>query len=135
MFYHYDKFLNDKVMTMQHTDASCTSANCEQLHATGHAQPLPSQAQIALAAHMCQALSDPGRMRLLLRLVHGPLCVSELVAYEQAHVSSISARLKVLHTARLVTRRRQAKHIFYALADEHVHGLLRNILSHAAEAA
>jgi len=120
---------------MQHIDASCTPATCEQLHAAGQAQPLPSEAQIALVAQMCQALSDPGRIRLLLHLVHGPLCVSELVVHEQAHVSSISARLKVLHAARLVTRRRQAKHIFYALADEHVHGLLRNILSHAAEAA
>jgi len=106
---------------------------CNHAPDLAHQPPLPGEAHIALAAQMCQALSDPARIRLLLRLVHGSLCVSELVAYEQANLSSVSARLKVLHAAKLVTRRRQAKHIFYALADEHVQDLLSNILSHAAE--
>ncbi|HEY0295220.1 MAG TPA: metalloregulator ArsR/SmtB family transcription factor [Bordetella sp.] len=91
--------------------------------------------QLDTAAAMCQALSDPARLRLLLWLAQREMCVSELVEFEQAKVSSISARLQTLHAARLVTRRREAKHIFYALADEHVHALLRNILGHAAEAA
>lgn len=91
--------------------------------------------QVELAAAMCHALSDPSRLRLLLLLAHGERCVSELVVLEQAKLSSISARLQALHAARLVTRRREAKHVFYALADEHVHALLSNILHHAAEAS
>lgn len=87
------------------------------------------------AAAMCQALSDSARLRLLLWLAQREMCVSELVEFEQAKVSSISARLQTLYAARLVTRRREAKHIFYALADEHVHALLHNILGHATEAA
>jgi ArsR family transcriptional regulator len=34
---------------------------------------------------------------------------------------------------RLVNRRREAKHIFYTLADEHVLPLVRNAIEHAAE--
>jgi ArsR family transcriptional regulator len=34
---------------------------------------------------------------------------------------------------RLVKRRREAKHVFYALADEHVLPLVRNAIDHAAE--
>jgi len=91
--------------------------------------------QLTVAARMCHAMSDPARLRLLLRLAEKELCVSELVAHEAAKLSSVSARLQTLHAAGLVSRRREAKHIYYALADEHVHVLLRNILNHAAEAA
>lgn len=98
-------------------------------------QPLRwTQRQLDTAAQMCHALSDPSRLRLLLWLAQdGELCVSELVEREQGKASSVSARLQALHSARLVARRREAKHIYYALADEHVHALLANILSHAAE--
>jgi len=122
-------------MNVKNHDTACTVLTCDHVQDASPAVPLPSDTQIELAAQMCHALSDPARIRLLLRLAHGPLCVSELVACEGARLSSVSARLKTLHAARLVTRRRQAKHIFYALADEHIQDLLRNILNHAAETA
>jgi len=93
-----------------------------------------SAQQLDVAAHMCQAMSDPARLRLLLRVAEQERCVSELVAHEQAKLSSVSARLQTLHTAGLVARRREAKHIYYSLADDHVRDLLHNVLSHAAEA-
>jgi len=112
------------------------------MSATAHCQhavsaPLAltySAAQLDVAARMCHAMSDPARLRLLLRLADAERCVSELVAHEEAKLSSVSARLQMLHAAGLVTRRREAKHIYYALADEHVRVLLHNVLSHAAEA-
>jgi len=93
-----------------------------------------STQQLEIAARMCQAMSDPSRLRLLLRLAEKERCVSELVAHEQAKLSSVSARLQTLHNAALVSRRREAKHIYYALADDHVRELLDNVLTHAAEA-
>jgi len=93
-----------------------------------------SARQLEAAAHMCHAMSDPARLRLLLRLADKELCVSELVAHEQAKLGSVSARLQTLHTAGLVSRRREAKHVYYALVDDHVRNLLHNVLSHAAEA-
>ena len=82
---------------------------------------------------MCRALSDASRLRLLLWLAQREMCVSQLVECEQAKLGSISARLQVLHAARLVARRRQAKHVIYSLADDHVRALVRNIINHAAE--
>jgi ArsR family transcriptional regulator, lead/cadmium/zinc/bismuth-responsive transcriptional repressor len=80
-----------------------------------------------------RAFGDPERLRLLLRLAEGEACVSELAELERDKVTSVSARLKMLSAVRLVTRRRQARHIFYALADEHVLPLIRNAIEHAAE--
>lgn len=106
----------------------------------GHTPPalpaLPHEAHIAQAAAMCAALSNPAQLRLLLWLLASPegeLCVSQLMALEQAKLSSISARLQKLHAARLLRKRREAKHVYYALADEHVRTLLHNLSSHAAE--
>lgn len=91
--------------------------------------------QLQTAAGMCHAMSDPARLRLLILLSEREMCVSEIVACEQGKLSSVSARLQTLFNAGLLSRRRDAKHIFYALADEHVRGLLENILSHAEHSA
>jgi ArsR family transcriptional regulator, lead/cadmium/zinc/bismuth-responsive transcriptional repressor len=102
-------------------------------HSPRPALPLPSPAQIEAAAEMFRALGDPERVRLLLRLADGEACVSELAEQEGEKITTVSARLKVLSVVRLLRRRREAKHIFYALADEHVLPLVRNAIDHAAE--
>ena len=90
---------------------------------------------LAIAAAMCKALSDPSRLRILLWLVEGERCVSELAELEAEKLSTISARLQLLYVTRLVSRRRETKHVYYALADEHVRDLLDNVLKHAMEAS
>jgi ArsR family transcriptional regulator, lead/cadmium/zinc/bismuth-responsive transcriptional repressor len=94
--------------------------------------PLPARAQIEAAAEIFRALGDPERLRLLLRLAESEACVSEL-AENGEKITTVSARLKTLSVVRLVRRRREAKHVFYALADEHVLQLVRNAIDHAAE--
>jgi ArsR family transcriptional regulator, lead/cadmium/zinc/bismuth-responsive transcriptional repressor len=94
---------------------------------------VPPRAYVETAAEIFRALGDPERLRLLLRLATGEACVSELAEEEGEKITTVSARLKTLHGVRLVTRRREAKHVFYALADEHVLPLVRNAIDHAAE--
>jgi len=112
--------MNDLSQDCQHSTPNCSP-------------PRFTDRELELAANMCQAMADPSRLRLLLWLQQGERCVSELVELEKAKLSSVSARLQLLYSARLVTRRREAKHVFYALADAHVRSLLGNILHHAAE--
>lgn len=112
--------------------ASADHTTCQHVPPLASSQ-LPDTRQLELAASMCHALSDASRLRLLLRLAEGERCVSEIVALEGAKLTSISSRLQMLHAARLVVRRRDAKHVYYALADQHIHELLGSILSHAAE--
>jgi ArsR family transcriptional regulator len=45
----------------------------------------------------------------------------------------ISQRLKILFQANLITKKRSGKHIYYALADDHVITLLENALKHIEE--
>lgn len=86
---------------------------------------------IAKTAAMFAAVADPERLKnLLLLKQEGEVCVSELAHYEDANVKTVSARLKKLLDADIVRRRRDAKHMYYSLADEHVMAILYNALDH-----
>lgn len=118
---------NEKMMTTQ--DIACE----HEPHLLRAAKPPPLARELESAAEMFRALADPLRLRLLCRLATGEACVSELAALEGDKLTTISARLKMLHGARLVRRRREAKHVIYALADEHVLHLVQNAIDHTME--
>ncbi|CAM3220510.1 metalloregulator ArsR/SmtB family transcription factor [Paracoccus nototheniae] len=93
----------------------------------------PDANQLDLAATMFSALAEPSRLRLLLSLTEKEASVSELSAATGDKLSTVSARLGVLHKARLVARRRDGKSIIYSLADHHVLSLVSNAVDHACE--
>ncbi len=82
---------------------------------------------------MFAALADPARLRLLVLLTHGEASVSTLAARQGEKVSTVSARLQLLHAVRLVRRTRQGKSILYALADDHVIALVSSAIDHVCE--
>jgi ArsR family transcriptional regulator len=94
--------------------------------------PVSSEA-LDRASDLFRAMGDTARLRLLALLSQGPACVSELAAIEGETISTISQRLRVLRSGRLVTRRRDGKHINYALADQHVLDLVFSAMAHASE--
>lgn len=85
------------------------------------------------AAAIFRALGDPQRLRLLLILEAGQCCVSEIAAALNEPLPAISQRLRVLKSERVVRSRREGKHVFYALADEHISRLVTNGVMHAIE--
>ena len=97
-------------------------------------EPTPRVGTLALARApaIFRACGDPERLRLLERLAHGEQCVSELAAMSGEGLSTVSQRLRLLRSEGIVGRRREGKHIFYALSDQHVSDLLQNALEHAA---
>ncbi|HAO24650.1 MAG: transcriptional regulator [Methylophaga sp.] len=92
----------------------------------------PSVQQLERTAALFKALGDPSRLTLLYRLRQGELCVGDLVTTENK-LSTVSARLQTLLNANLVTRRRDARHLYYRLADQHVVEMIENALAHANE--
>ena len=92
-----------------------------------------SQATFVRAAEIFRALGDPSRLRILKMLLAGPLCVTDICEQMQDTMPAVSQRLKLLRTERLVSYRRQGKHVIYSLADQHITKLVRNGLAHAGE--
>ncbi|WEF24863.1 metalloregulator ArsR/SmtB family transcription factor [Paracoccus sp. S3-43] len=92
-----------------------------------------SRQDLDKAAAIFKALSDPARLNTLVLLAEKERNVGELVDLEGDRIGTVSARLQVLLNARLVTRRREGKAIYYALTDSHVLNLVENAIEHARE--
>jgi len=91
---------------------------------------LPDDA-IDAAADLFRAIGDRERLRLLAVLAGGERCVTELADSVGASLSTVSQRLRVLRSEGLLARRRDGKHIYYSLVDDHVAELIGNALAHA----
>ncbi len=79
------------------------------------------------------ALGDVTRLRLLMALMDGPLCVNDLVARCAVSESAVSHQLRSLRMQRLITPQRQGQKVYYSLNDEHVSQLVRICLEHVRE--
>lgn len=77
------------------------------------------------------AMGDPNRAMILLHLAAGERCVSDLAGVLGISESAVSQHLRLLRTLRLVRPRKQGRHVFYALDDQHVKILLGVCLEHA----
>lgn len=110
-----------------------------QTHCEHDEQPPITMAPASVverAAALLKAVGDPGRLRLLERLaLGGEQCVTELAELSGDGMSTVSQRLRLLRAEHLVTRRREGKHVYYALTDLHVKELIFAALEHAAEQA
>lgn len=97
------------------------------------ARPPASELDIAAAAALFRAMGDPGRLAVLHALTGGEGCVSDLAAELGLDLPLLSQRLRVLRDAGLVAVRREGRHAYYRLLDDHVAQLVSNALAHARE--
>ena len=111
-----------------HTDISCALDSHET-----HIHLLRSERTLADGALLFQALGSPERLQLMERLLDQEHCVSQLAQELSEKVTTISQRLQQLHRARLLTKERRGKHIYYAIADQHVRDLLVSTFDHVEE--
>ncbi len=81
-------------------------------------------------AELFKALSDPTRVRIIGLLAHTELCVGDLCLTLGMSQPAVSHQLRVLRNLRLVTARKEGRHVFYTLTDDHIHDLFTQGLAH-----
>jgi ArsR family transcriptional regulator, lead/cadmium/zinc/bismuth-responsive transcriptional repressor len=114
-------------------DPDADRVGCEHEHAAGEAAAL-DEANLERAAALFRAVGDPARLRLLYVLsTRDEICVSEIAAMFGEGMSTVSQRLRLLRSERLVRGERRGKHVYYALADHHVIDIIRDALAHVSE--
>jgi len=91
---------------------------------------MPAEAEVADLAVIFGLLADPGRVRILIALLEGEMCVCDLAAAAGLSESSVSHALRLLRGPRVVTVRRSGRMAYYSLADSHVRMLLDLGLTH-----
>jgi len=65
-----------------------------------------------------KALSDPNRVRILLALRRGELCVCQITELFGFAPSTVSKHLSILHHAGLILSRKSERWVYYRLPDE-----------------
>lgn len=94
---------------------------------------MASDSDVAELADMFRLLGDTTRLRIVLACLDEPISVGDIASRLELSPSLVSHHLRLLRAARVVKADRQGKQVFYAAADQHVSGVLADMLEHIAE--
>jgi DNA-binding transcriptional ArsR family regulator len=89
-----------------------------------------SMDEFARLADLYKNFSDPSRLRIIIELASGALCVQCIADRLGMSQSAISHQLRVLRGARLVRYEKEGKNVVYALDDEHIEDILKIGVEH-----
>jgi ArsR family transcriptional regulator len=76
---------------------------------------------------------DSTRLKLLLLLTEGEMCVLDITQKMNMNQSAVSHQLKILKQSKLIRSRREGKQIFYSLDDDHVRSIIALGREHVEE--
>lgn len=95
--------------------------------------PLPDENEMNDLAELFKIFGDTTRIRILFALFDDEHNVGEIAEALNMTQSAVSHQLKILRQAKLIQARRDGKQIYYSLADEHVHTIIRVGREHVEE--
>ncbi len=75
-------------------------------------------------------LAEPSRMKIVLALMEGQMCVYHLAEVAEGSVSAVSHQLKLLREQKIVKATRLGKQMEYSIADGHVLKIVEMALRH-----
>ena len=94
---------------------------------------MPQMNVICDVSDFFKTVGDSTRLRILMGLGNGELCVGDLSTLLDMSISAISHQLKVLRDNKLVKVRKDGKIVYYSLDDDHVKRLLKISFEHVKE--
>lgn len=96
----------------------CTVPCFNQELVAGIRRQLPPQETVGHWAGLHSALADATRLKILLALAHGELCVCDITHVLGRSVSAVSHQLRQLRNLGLVRFRNDGKMAYYSLAED-----------------
>jgi len=81
-------------------------------------------------ANLFKSLADPTRLRIVAALSEQERCVHELTEELGLNQPAVSQQLRILRDRGVVRARRQGRHVYYDLDDEHVQELFERGRAH-----
>jgi DNA-binding transcriptional ArsR family regulator len=115
-------------------DICCDPPHASQADSTALLlqEPLSSEKAQRMAEFL-GFLADPNRLRILSILAGQEMCVGDLATAVGMNESAVSHQLRMLRTIRLVSSRKQGRHVFYRLLDHHVLDFYQAVVEHLDE--
>lgn len=92
-----------------------------------------SGTQLNSLAEAFRLLGDPNRLRIVMYCMDDPKSVGNIAEKLGLSQTLVSQHLRLLRGARLVVGKRQAKNVFYSVADDHVGCMIVDMAMHVKE--
>ena len=81
---------------------------------------MPSDEKIFEMGARFKVISEPSRLKILLALEQGELCVEHITDAVGGNQSAVSHQLKILKDNKVIKSRRNGQNVLYAISDWHV---------------
>lgn len=81
---------------------------------------MPPDEKISEMGARFKVISEPSRLKILLALAHGELCVEHITEAVSGSQSAVSHQLKILKDNKVIKSRRNGQNVLYAVSDWHV---------------
>lgn len=94
---------------------------------------LPDDELIADLSDMFKIFGDQTRVKILMALESGELCVCDIAAVMNMSQSAISHQLRVLKQSNILKTRREGKVVYYSISDDHVKEIFNMAMVHVQE--
>ena len=94
-----------------------------------------SGTQLNSLAEVFRLLGDPNRLRIVMYCMDDPKSVGNIAEKLGLSQTLVSQHLRLLRGARIVVGKRQAKNVFYSVADDHVGGMIVDMVTRVKEGA
>ena len=82
------------------------------------------------ASNIFALLGEPNRMKIILALTEGELCVYHICEITGCKQSATSQNLRKLKDNHIVKCRKDANQVLYSISDDHVVEIVKNVLQH-----
>jgi len=85
-------------------------------------------------AALFRAMGDTNRMRIVSLLMAHELCVHDIAVLLEMSQSAVSHQMRALRQMRVVRARKEGRHVYYTLDDDHIRQLFAIGLEHVDDA-
>ncbi len=106
------------------TKESCLSKAEHERRMQDARLEMPTSEELERTCNVFRMLGEPSRLKIVLALLRGEMCVYHLVECCGGTQSGTSHQLRILKDNRVVKSRREGQNVLYSLADEHIAKIL-----------
>ena len=82
------------------------------------------ESEVGEMAKIFRLLGDPARLKIVLALLEGEMCVYHLLEVCEGTYSGVSHQLRILKDSNIVKAKRYGKNVEYSIADLHIRAII-----------
>ena len=83
--------------------------------------------------NLLKILGEPSRIKIVLALAEGEMCVYHIVKAVGSNQSAVSHQWRILRENKVIKARREGQNIIYSLDDEHIMQIVNLVKIHVQE--